>query len=46
MLPAQAQNSEPLVLRGSVFMVLLSDGVVESLNNENRRAIIDEYRTR
>ena len=43
--PSQAQNREPLAVRGSVFRVS-SVGAVDSLNNANRRAILDAYRKR
>ena len=43
--PSQAQDSEPSCVRGSVLR-LSYDGVVDLLNNANRRAIIHESRTR
>ena len=43
--PSQVQDSEPSVVRGSVLRVSY-DGVVDALNNSNRRAMIHEYRTR
>ena len=43
--PSQAQNGEPLVVRGGVHMAS-SDGVVDSLNTANRRTTVDKYRKR
>ena len=41
--PSQAKDSEPTLVRDSVLRVSY-DGVVDILNNANRRAIIHEYR--